>query len=293
MSQERLLGDGKGSRLPVVLYLHGFEENKSSPKPVSLAPHVDLRVPHLGVYLTHWNSPIRYALTSWWFFGCLATGGAIGAGAWLAGAGTLGGSLGGAFVAACALALTRKRVLAAGIRGALLASYAIARSELKRVRPDALVGFSWGGCLATMLVRDGHWSGPTLLLAPAFELLLSKSRLSTDIGALKENSDGATLIVHSLEDQIVPIGDSRRLAASARVALHEVRGERHAMFGLAKDEKLYGLFRRVMDGRAGSEVKQNLGSSPGESGVIPRDVVSIGESATPSAESHGALGSNL
>ena len=45
---------------PTVLYLHGFEEDASSPKPQALITDTKLEttVPSLGVYLTKANSPL-------------------------------------------------------------------------------------------------------------------------------------------------------------------------------------------------------------------------------------------
>ena len=47
-----------------VLYLHGFEEQSSSPKPAALAAdaRIELHVPRLDIWLTRRNSPLLSAL---------------------------------------------------------------------------------------------------------------------------------------------------------------------------------------------------------------------------------------
>jgi hypothetical protein len=39
---------------------------------------------------------------------------------------------------------------------------------LKQYEPDVVVGSSWGGAIATWCLVAGSWSGPTVLLAPAY-----------------------------------------------------------------------------------------------------------------------------
>ena len=41
------------------------------------------------------------------------------------------------------------------------------RAALESIRPDVLVGSSFGGAVAVALLTRGHWRGPTLLLAQA------------------------------------------------------------------------------------------------------------------------------
>jgi len=235
---------------PVVLYLHGFEENADSPKPASLAPHVDLHVPHLGVYLTHRHSPIRYMLFSRWFIGSILAGIFTTKAASLAGQAI--GFVLGMLVAGGSIALSRKQIMSYGVRASLQKSLEIAKTNLKRLKPDAVVGFSWGGCLACLLLRESEWKGPTLLLAPAYGLLLDKANLPAPLDIV-QNSGGMNVtdvtVVHSDADTIVPIKLSKHLAERNRFNFHQVRNEKHAMFGLAKNGELLRLLKATMSQR--------------------------------------------
>ena len=55
MENEALLDE-----TPRVLYLHGFEETRQSPKPKALLadPNLSVQMPNLGVYFSHRNSPL-------------------------------------------------------------------------------------------------------------------------------------------------------------------------------------------------------------------------------------------
>mmetsp|Transcript_27858 Transcript_27858/g.67723 ORF Transcript_27858/g.67723 Transcript_27858/m.67723 type:complete len:247 (+) Transcript_27858:32-772(+) len=222
-----------------ILYLHGFEENEKSPKPASLKPHVEMHLPPLGVYLNHHNSPIRFMLTSPYFYGPLI-GGLL-----LAQINPLMAIV----VAGAGILALRKQILVAGIRGALGRSLEIARNTLKTVNPDAVVAFSWGGCLACLLLREGAWRGPTLLLAPAYDLILEKAMLPRPQELIpadqQRNLRDKVLIVHSDSDQIVPIEKSKTLAAANGFLFEKVSKEKHAMFGLAQGGKLLGMLRSV------------------------------------------------
>ena len=58
------------------------------------------------------------------------------------------------------------------------ASYAIAKYEVSRFKPDVVVGFSWGAALALNLIKDKDWDGPTVLLAPAYgPLFMEQSKI--------------------------------------------------------------------------------------------------------------------
>jgi len=126
-------------------------------------------IQHLGVYFTHQNSPIRYMLSSPYLIGPIILGVVLAKSSL-----PISNKILGYLLAGIGIIINRRRIIAAGIRGSLLKSLNIARNALKEVQPDAVVAFSWGGCLACLLLREGSWNGPTLLMAPAYELLLQK-----------------------------------------------------------------------------------------------------------------------
>ncbi|KAL4493550.1 hypothetical protein ABPG72_004043 [Tetrahymena utriculariae] len=45
-------------------------------------------------------------------------------------------------------------------------------SALNKKKPEALVGISWGGGIGLLLLSQGKWQGPTVLMAPAITLFL-------------------------------------------------------------------------------------------------------------------------
>ena len=44
------------------------------------------------------------------------------------------------------------------------------RRAIQRLKPDIVVGSSWGGAVALQCLHSGYWRGPTLLLAPAIKV---------------------------------------------------------------------------------------------------------------------------
>lgn len=81
-------------------------------------------------------------------------------------------------------------------------------------RPDVLVGSSFGGAIAVALLQRGIWQGPTILLAPAAAKLGVPNHLPPD---------HAVIIVHGDRDDVVPLADSRALAATGTPGLVRLR----------------------------------------------------------------------
>lgn len=103
-------------------------------------------------------------------------------------------------------------------------------------RPDVLVGSSFGGAVALVLLQRGLWRGPTLLLAPAGGHFALEPRLP----------DGVPVtIVHGTRDEICPIEWSRALGRSGSpglVELVEVDDE-HRLASLLDGEALANFVR--------------------------------------------------
>lgn len=78
-------------------------------------------------------------------------------------------------------------------------------ARLAERRVDVLVGSSFGGAVALALVQRELWHGPTLLLAQA----------GLRYGLEPQVPSGVPLLlVHATEDDVVPITDSREVAAA-------------------------------------------------------------------------------
>ena len=80
---------------------------------------------------------------------------------------------------------------------------------LRQFRPDVLVGSSFGGAVVVELLRRGDWKGPTCLAQAALRYN-SQSRLPEGV---------PVMLVHGLQDEVIDIEDSRRLATTGSADL--------------------------------------------------------------------------
>jgi hypothetical protein len=113
-------------------------------------------------------------------------------------------------------------------------------------RPDVLVGSSFGGAVAVELLRRRLWQGATLLLAQA--ALAMRERETVELPR-----DVPVWLVHGLNDDVVPIEHSRRLARSGTPSL--VR--------LIEVDDDHGLHRTLESGRLVELVRELHASHPG------------------------------
>lgn len=209
-----------------VLYLHGLEETADSPKPAAIA--ADLRVeqhcPALGIWFSHRNSPLLHAARA---------GAPVVAAAFVASYLLLGGALAVALsttaISTVAGILFRDQLVASAVSGSFSASLSVAEQALRQFNPDVIVGFSWGGALACSLAIEGKWGGPILLLAPAHRKMADLMQRPCRAVPFPARSK----VVHSRDDQLVPIEHSRALCRAASVELLEVEGEPHKMWGIS------------------------------------------------------------
>lgn len=252
--------------MPCVLYLHGFEENLHSPKPQDLMQVDGIYLDCLAqdIYFTKPYSPLRYAVLS--PVSALCGIGAYGAvealsrlllkstGLALPGCARLP-----AVLVAFALMLfsRRKQLLARGIsisfeRTVLLAESAVAAARKADCPYDAVVGFSWGGGVACELLHRGLWSGPTLLLAPAYKKLKEMMRqpCADTLGVPKSVAEHV-VVIHSKADTIVPFANSEALGANNGFRLIAVENEPHKMWGICGDGGPMRLaLQQILTGRA-------------------------------------------
>jgi predicted esterase len=113
-----------------------------------------------------------------------------------------------------------------------------AQAEQVRARPpDVLVGSSFGGAVTLALLQRGIFSGPSVLLAPAYRHFHVEERIPDRL---------RVLIVHGRKDTVVPVEDSRALSKTGtpgRVELVEVDDE-HRLPTLLEGDRLASLVRR-------------------------------------------------
>jgi ribA/ribD-fused uncharacterized protein len=117
-------------------------------------------------------------------------------------------------------------------------SIATQAAALEAFRPDVVVGSSFGGAVTVALLARGVWRGPTVLLAPAAAKLGVDNRLPGEVTAT---------VVHGVDDDIVPLADSRALVAGtapARVTLREVP-DGHRLQTLVESGSLAALVRET------------------------------------------------
>ena len=93
-----------------------------------------------------------------------------------------------------------------------------------------LVGSSFGGAVLMELVQLGHWRGPCIFLAAAAAKMGRRRPLPVGVQAV---------VIHGRRDDVVPIADSRNLAADSGggVVLWEV-DEDHTLAGILTDGTL-------------------------------------------------------
>ena len=112
----------------------------------------------------------------------------------------------------------------------------IQRRALLVHQPDVVVGSSWGGAVAMELALRGHWSGPMMLLAPAFGLVarrMASTRLERDLSDLRRLSASQRVVIyHDPDDDTVPIQDSERLVEGSHIELRALSAGGHRLMGL-------------------------------------------------------------
>lgn len=96
------------------------------------------------------------------------------------------------------------------------------RRAIGRFQPQVVVASSFGGAIALEVIRKGIWRGPTILLAPAQELVARGMGPKGDIYRqrisgmrMEDLPDYCKLhLVHGMVDETVPVADSLELAGS-------------------------------------------------------------------------------
>lgn len=114
-----------------------------------------------------------------------------------------------------------------------------AQARTLQARPvDVLVGSSFGGAVVLELLRRGAWSGPTVLLAPAYRVF----------GNVRQVPEGVPVtIVHGTRDAVVPIEHSRELARTGSPELVRLLefDDDHRLRSLVRSGELAGVIREA------------------------------------------------
>lgn len=144
-------------------------------------------------------------------------------------------------VARFALEGTRWRWRPEDVELALRSPMLQALEALARQPRRLIIGSSFGGALLVELIHQGHWRGPTILLAAAAAKMHRRRALPLGLPAV---------LIHGRQDQVVPIADSRNLAADsgAGVALWEVDGD-HGLGSILTDGTLAKAIALLLEDR--------------------------------------------
>lgn len=105
--------------------------------------------------------------------------------------------------------------------------------------PDVLVGSSFGGAVALAMLQRGLYQGATVLLCPAYRHYGLEARIPEAV---------RVVIVHGTRDELVPVEDSRALAATGTRGLVElvVVDDEHRLHSLLETDALASLVRLAL-----------------------------------------------
>lgn len=143
----------------------------------------------------------------------------------------------------------RHALLAGALNKSFVHCVAIQRRAILDAKPDILIGSSWGGAVGAELIASGVWSGPTILLAPAMQLVSVRARrndLARTKAALHAAAGRAPLVIfHDPSDDVVPHADSVDLARDSSIDLRSVDAGGHRLLDLLErgelTETIHGL----------------------------------------------------
>ncbi len=107
------------------------------------------------------------------------------------------------------------------IRRVFRRSVAVQRALLSSERIDVVVGSSFGGAVSLELLRSGAWKGPTVLLCPAHQNVERRAFRgpSRGLDGLPAELTAQVVVVHAVQDAVVPVADSRRLVSGTSARL--------------------------------------------------------------------------
>lgn len=123
-----------------------------------------------------------------------------------------------------------------GLAAAMAVPLAQARAAYLEARPEVVVGSSFGGALLLMLAHEPVWRAETaaVFLAQAGIRLTEHTALPTGLRAVLVHGDG---------DAVIPVDDSRRLAAGGAGAVYVEVHDDHRLKAVTQSGMLTALVR--------------------------------------------------
>ena len=146
------------------------------------------------------------------------------------------------------MVVLRNELLSATVERSVDASYAIAKSAVTKHKPDVVVGYSWGGGLAMQLMKEGIWSGPTVLVSPLHEVMWhEQSRADPTRWHCKLQHPEQVLVAHAKGDQFVELEKAQVIYKANGFTVEEIDASSHKLEVLSVDDRLHGLVRCAYD----------------------------------------------
>lgn len=143
----------------------------------------------------------------------------------------------------------RRNLIAEAWKISVASSIAIQEKAILDFKPNVIVGSSYGGAITCELIRRGIWTGPTILLAPAYNKILESTRISEredHLEKIRESSHHHSLLIfHDPRDSVVPYEDSVTLAKNSNIELISPDAGGHRLLGILEDSQLFEKLRKL------------------------------------------------
>jgi hypothetical protein len=229
---------------PRILFVHGLESRAQGSKTILLREQgLDVRAHDMDMGVTQIsrkNSVVRMALR-------LPEVQSVFAGLALLTAATRSkqGAILAATLGASWVALRKNAVSGRALTNSFAACVEIQKAAVLQENPDIVLGSSWGGAVVVELIRQGIWTGPTILLAPAVQRVCTKTGRGDAREIARQLRGHRVIIFHDPTDEVVPFVDSEVLADEAQIELRAVDGGGHRLMGICHDGRLAAALRNL------------------------------------------------
>lgn len=134
------------------------------------------------------------------------------------------------------------------VRGLFEKCISIQEKAIREFKPDVVIGSSFGGGICVLLSMRKIWTGKTILLAPAQNVMFEKASLNQD--TIHINNLSQCFIVHGTSDKVINIDDSVKLALKSPTDKVELKiiDDDHGMDKTYKDDgKLSNLVEELLE----------------------------------------------
>ena len=101
------------------------------------------------------------------------------------------------------------------------------RQMIQKFQPDLIVASSFGGGVLLHLIQEGSWKGNSVILAGAGVRYGLSAQLPEEV---------PTILIHGIQDDIIPLEDSIALAGSSPKA---------QLIALKDDHRLYRILKKT------------------------------------------------